>query len=152
MSRWSSTGNAAGERGSAAIELAAGVGLLVLPTVLLVLSLPTWAQARTAAEVAAREAARTVVLAEDPTGPAAKVAGRVTAETVLANHGHQLVGEPTFAWDRVRVVGGRVRQDQVAATVTVRMPAVAVPFVGSWAAFDWSTTHVEPLDIYRSVP
>ncbi|MDX1659732.1 MAG: hypothetical protein R3343_12995 [Nitriliruptorales bacterium] len=146
------SGNTVAERGSAAIELVAGVGLLVFPAVLLVLSLPTWAQARTAAEVAAREAARTVVLADDPMGPAATAAGRAAAETVLANHGRRLVGEPTFEWDRVDAAGGRVRQDQVAATVTIRMPAVAVPFVGSWAAFDWSTTHVEPLDIYRSVP
>ena len=152
--RWRRPRPAVADGGSAAIELVAGVGLLVLPTVLLVLSLPGWAQARTAADVAAREAARTVVLADDPTGAEALEAGRRVAGSVLANHGHTGRSVPEFTWEQIEVTGqeGRVRQQLVRVTVHVRMPAVSVPLIGSWAGFDWSVTHVEPVDIYRSVP
>ncbi|MDX1619401.1 MAG: hypothetical protein R3320_00320 [Nitriliruptorales bacterium] len=139
------------QRGSAAIELVAGTGLLLLPAVLLVLSIPGWAQAKTAAEIAAREAARSVALAADPESVHAAATGRETARSALQNHGHVPVAEPSFRWSHAEVRGG-LAQSQVEATVTVRMPALTVPFIGSWMSFDWSATHTEPIDIYRSRP
>lgn len=143
-----------GHDGSAAIEFTAGVALLLLPALLLVLSLPTWAEARTAAQVAAREAARTVVLAEDPSGPAAVGAAEQVAAEVLANRGQLPAGTPTFAWRAVTVDAGgsTVTQRHVEVLVGVRMPALSVPFIGRWASFDWHARHSEPLDLYRSLP
>lgn len=142
------------DRGSVAIELVAGVGFLLLPVALLVLSLPAWAQTHTMARTAAREAARTVVVAHDPSRPEAAAAGRRAAELVAANHGGALVAGPVFAWDRVDVGGDGepLVQDHVEATVTVRVPALAVPLLGEFGGFDWTVAHREPLDIYRSRP
>ncbi|MEI8001360.1 MAG: hypothetical protein WCI50_08415, partial [Actinomycetes bacterium] len=48
--------------GFAAIELAAGVALLLLPVTLLVVALPTWADRQTVARLAARDATRVLTL------------------------------------------------------------------------------------------
>lgn len=140
------------EPGSAAMELVVGTGFLVLPVALLVLSLPTWADTHTMARTAAREAARTVVLASDPTDTAALAAGRTAAATVARNHGGTLTGAPVFDWEHEAVAGseGTLTQPHVTVTVTVEMPALAIPLMGEWASFGWSVTHREPLDLYRS--
>lgn len=140
------------ERGSAAIELVIGTGFLVLPIVLLVLSLPAWAQTQMMARTAAREAARTVVLSADPTAAAALESGRVAAATVARNHGRALVADPRFDWEHEEVAGpeGTVSQPRVAVTVTVEMPGLAIPLIGEWTSFEWTVVHREPLDVYRS--
>lgn len=141
--RWS------GQGGFTVAEFAAGVGLLVLPVTLLVTSLPTWIETREAARVAAQQAARAVVTAPDrATGVAA---GSALASEVLANR--DVVMRGPVAVDGV--VGPPVTgaaPSLVTVTVTVEMPALTVPFVGAWAAFDHAVSHTQPVDRYRSFP
>lgn len=128
--------------GTTAAEFAAGVGFLVLPMVVLVLSLPGWFEARHAARVAAAGAARAVAVAEHPDEGLAQ-ARLLTAE-LLADHGvaaaHPLqVTSPDDG-----------RPGTVTATVTVRVPALQLPFVGPVAGFDHAVAHTQALDRYRA--
>ena len=59
---WSSN-DRSGERGYVAGELALGIGLLVFPVALLVLTLPTWSERQTTARSIAREVSRVVAVA-----------------------------------------------------------------------------------------
>ena len=129
--------------GHAALELALGAGLLLLPVTLLVLSLPTWAQHQAAARLASQQAARAVAMAGD--WEAGTRAGQVRAEEVAANHRVSLA-EP------VRFEGTLARGGSVTAVVTVTVPPMAVPLVGEVAGFRWSTSHTVPVDLYRSFP
>lgn len=149
---------ARGRDGTAAVELSAGLGLLVLPVVVLVASLPAWAAAQTAGRAAAREAARAVATAPDPT--LASDLAQEAAAVVAANHGHTLVGEvrlryaerpaPRPSW--LHPAAADPTQTEVTATVTVRLPALSLPGLGAVGAVDWSVSHSEPLDRYRSTP
>lgn len=131
------------ERGAASLELGLGAAVLLLPAAVLVLSLPTWVERQSAARVAAREAARTAVLAE--TSVAAFSAGERAAAEVAANHGL----EPDDL--DVTVTGTLERHGSVAATVTARFPAMAFFGFTDVAAFTWSVTHTEQVDRYRSI-
>lgn len=130
----------AGE-GYVAVELVAAVGLLLLPVVLLVASLPEWSERRHTAIVAAREAAAVAVegYPRDMTADAA-----LLAEEVAAIHG----------LDRdeidVRVSADLRRGGRVTATVTVDMPALNLPFVGRAGGFRWTTSQTRRIDEFRS--
>ena len=63
MSTRRSSGTARQADGFVALELAAGVAVLVLPVVMLVASLPGWFDRQSTARQAAREAARAITLA-----------------------------------------------------------------------------------------
>jgi len=134
------------ERGFVAIELAAGVALLIFPVALLVSSLPGWFDRQSLARQAARDAARAVVL-DGTCRPdvASAAAARITRGGGLepGDVSVELACEPGRALDRDSVV---------TATVTVDMPAVAVPLVGSVSAWRWTATHREPVDPYTSRP
>ncbi len=131
-----------GERGFIAIEWVAAVAMLLLPAVVLVATLPTWAERRHAATVAAREAARELQQ-QWPAGNADEA--ELVARYVAGDHG-------IAARDvSVRVVAVGVNPgDQIQVEVRVRMPAIALPGVASVAA--WTYTAVESLrvDDYRS--
>lgn len=146
MSRWAARRH--GEEGLVAAEYAAGVGFLLLPVSILVLSLPGWIGAVEAGRVAAQQAARAVVTAPDHAAGVAE-ARLLVAET-LANRGVGQVGEVAFAGS-LRHPGGDGPQELVTATVTVRVPAVHLPLLGSWAAFDRAVAHTQPVDRYRSI-
>lgn len=134
------------EGGFAAIELSAGVALLLLPVALLVLSLPEWSSRQGIARLAARDGARSVALAGacDP-GRADRVVAAIAAGAGLPD-------------DTLRVsldcaAGAPLpRGGTVTARVTVRMPAAAVPLIGSTAAWSWTAVHREPVDPYGSRP
>ncbi|MBW3659265.1 MAG: hypothetical protein KY457_11545 [Actinobacteria bacterium] len=136
------------EEGLVAAEYAAGVGLLLLPVSILVLSLPGWVGAVEAGRVAAQQAARAVVTADDHADGIA-AAQRLAAET-LANRGVTQVGAVTFD-GALRHRAGDEPQELVTATVVVRVPALQLPLIGSWAAFDRVVAHTQPVDRYRSI-
>ncbi len=130
------------QSGLVAIEWVAAVTLLLLPAVVLVGSLPTWAERKHAATVAAREAARQ--LERDwPDGDPARA--ELVARYVAADHG------VPAADVRVRVVaagaspGGQVRVD-----VRVRMPAIAVPGLARAGSWSYTATASFRIDDYRS--
>jgi len=132
------------EAGGIPIEFALGIGVLVVPVTLLVLTLPTWVERQSAARLAAQEAARTVVLADSLAAGIA--AGEDAAAHIAANHG---IDPADFA---VSFAGTLERGDAVTATIAARFPATAFPGFGDVAGFTWTVTATEHVDRYRSFP
>lgn len=132
--------------GFAAIELAAGVALLLLPVTLLVVALPTWADRQTVARLAARDATRVLTLrtvcdtaaATDAVREAERAGGLATGSLDLA-----VDCAPGAALPR----GGAVT-----VRVTVEIPALVVPALGAAGAWHWTATDVAPVDPYAAVP
>jgi len=137
-------GRGAAEDGSVPIEFALGIGLLLLPVAVGVLTFPTWVERQSLARLAAQEAARTVVLAADPA--AGYQAGTALAQRIAANHG---------APDAITAVtydGAPIRRGSITATVTVAIPLPGLPPFDLLPALAWTTSHTEPIDPYRSLP
>ena len=132
--------------GFAAIELSAGVAVLVLPVALLVLGLPQWSARQGVARVAARDAARVVtLLGWCDVASADAAVGRVATRAGLGSDALQVVldcasGAPL------------PRDSSVTARVTVGMPLLDVPGVGSAPGCSWTAGHREPTDPYGSRP
>jgi hypothetical protein len=129
------------EHGLVAVEWVAAIGLLLLPIVLLVATLPTWAERRHTATVAAREATR--VLARDwPNADASRAVA--VAREVAVDHGV----EPDEV-DVIVVSPGLARGDLARVVVRVTMPAVSIGAIsaGSW---QYSASEVRRIDDYRS--
>lgn len=133
------------EGGFAAVEFVAGLALLVLPMAVLVVSLPVWAETQSSARVVAREAARVLVGADDDAQ--GRAAATAMAGRVADNLGVELVGVPHFEGS---VEGPPGRESEVSATVTVRLPLLALPLLADLTAVDWTVEHREPVDAYRS--
>ena len=127
--------------GFVAIEWVASIALLLLPIVVLVATLPVWAERRNTATVAAREAVRRLV----NDWPNANVdAAAEIAREVAADHGVD-PGEV-----RLEVASaGAARASEVRVQVDVTMPAIAV---GNMRAGEWHYTAVavRRIDDYRS--
>jgi hypothetical protein len=134
------------ERGFVAIELAAGVALLVFPIAMLVATLPAWFDRQSLARQSARDAARAVVLdgvcRDDVASPAAL---RIARGGGVASNDVRVV---------LDCAPGRAlaRDGHVTARVTVEIPAVSVPLVGSVGTWRWTAVHSEPVDPYGSQP
>lgn len=133
------------ERGSASLELALGMAMLVVPAVMMVASFSVWLEARSFVRAAAAEGARAAVLAE--ADPAA--AGMLVVADMAAGRG--------FAAEEVAVsmCGGTVcvleRGGFVTAAVSIDVPLVVTPW-GEVGGVTVSYTHAEPVDAYRSLP
>lgn len=135
------------QEGFAAVELVAGIGFLVFPIAVLVISLPIWAETQTSARSVAQEAARAFALAgDDATGRARAVA---LADRIAENLDIEL-SAPLDLFGTVEAPPGR--PSEVSATVTVRLPLIPLPFFADLTAVDWSVEHREPVDAYRSRP
>jgi len=130
--------------GFVALELALGIGLLVLPLTMLVLTFPTWSEYQATATTAAAEAAREAVLAPDL--QEGRMLGEAVAREVFANHGLAR----TAVEVRWRGAGSLERGATVIATVTIRMPAAEIPGIGRVGSWHWTATHAEQVDRYRS--
>jgi hypothetical protein len=127
------------DRGFVLVEWVAAVALLLMPVVMLVATLPVWAERRHVATVAAREAART--LAND--WPHANTASAsAVAEDVAARRG---VGDARV---RVRSVGS-TRGGEIRVEVDVLMPAIAMAGmrIGSWR---YTAVAVRRVEDFRS--
>lgn len=135
-------GGGMNEKGSAPLELAMGIGLLVIPALIAVLSFAPWLEARAFVRAAAAEGARTAVLAGgDPTS-----AGIALVTDLASNRGYDA---------DIEMCGGAAcileRDSYVTARVTVDVPLIATPWgdVGGVAVEGF---HAEPVDLYRSLP
>jgi hypothetical protein len=132
------------ERGYVAAELALGIGLLVFPVALLVLTLPTWSERQTTARSIAREVSRVVAVA----GVCDRQRATKTGNDMARNLG-LAPGDIAVALDCP--VGARLpRGGSVRASVTVSVPAVDIPGIGGVGAWSWTAHHSEPVDQYRS--
>jgi hypothetical protein len=129
------------ESGFVAVEWVAAVALLLLPMVVLVASMPGWAERRNAATIAAREAARDLAN-KWPNGNVASAV--LVAQDVAADHG-------IAASDiDVRVVNlGQVRGDEAEVDVDVRMPAIGVDGMSA-GAWHYTARATRRIDDFRS--
>jgi len=136
----------ASERGFIAAELAMGIGLLVFPIALLVLTLPGWSERRATARVITREVARRI--ARD--GVCDRGAARALGVTMARNLGVPADG---IEVDVVCPGGAALTPGaDVEARVTVRMPAVEIPGIGAVGSWSWTARHREPVDRYGAAP
>lgn len=143
------TGQRAGERGGVPVEWALGVALLLLPVVMLVAVMPTWAERQSMARLAAREAARLAALADDPAS--GEAAGSALALEIAANHGVTAAEAGVSVHVPVDAAGAPSRGGVVTARVEVAVPLVTVPGFGAVGGWRIVATHHEPLDRYRSL-
>ena len=131
-----------GERGSGTVlEMIFVVGVLLLPTLMGLAQVLRWIDARSTAELAAQEAVRQAVLADDAASGAA--AGEAMARQIVANHGW-----PADALVSITIAGDLVAGQEVEATVTMEFPAIAFP-VGSFGGGTVTRSHSERVEDYR---
>lgn len=130
------------EEGFVTLELVLGLVVLILPIVLLVLTLPTWFARQNIARLAAQQAARTAILDDS------LVQGTAAAQQIGVNYGLS-GGDMTVGF---APSSGLQPGDAVTSQVTVRMPAVNIPGLGSVGGFTWTASFREAVDLYRSAP
>jgi hypothetical protein len=144
------------EEGFAAVEWTIGVGLIVLPIAILVASLPPWFERAAMARVMAQEAARAMVRA-DSWDEGAEAAEEL-ARQISANHGIEpdewcgLDAGCMWIGFGGTTPGMIERGTEIEVFVNVPMPGITVPFVGSVGEVGWTTSHVERVDDFRSIP
>jgi hypothetical protein len=127
--------------GFAAAEFVVFSGLIFLPLVILTAMLPTWIERQSLARQAAREAARTVALADDLAVGADRAT--VLTDELAANH-NTSPDELT-----VDIDGNHRRGGEITATATVAVPSLPVPYVPT-PRFTLTHTHAEQVDDYRN--
>lgn len=137
------------ESGHAAVELALGIGLLLLPAAVLVLGFGPWSERTVLATSAAAEGSRAAVIA------LSVEAGSVVVAEMAENFGLS-AGEVRVGWCGASPAasgGGDcsfVRGAAVEAVVEVWVPLITTPWGqigGVWV----SRSHVENIDLYRSL-
>ena len=132
------------EAGFVAAELAIGVGLLLFPVALLVLTLPSWSERQTTARAVAREVGRVVAVR----GVCDRASATRTAAVMAENLG---MAASELDVDLDCGDGARLeRGSDLGVAVTVRVPAVDIPGIGSVGEWSWTAHHDEPVDQYRS--
>lgn len=135
----------AGEVGEAAIELVAGLALILAPAVALAVTVPTWAETRYAVEAAAVEAGRLAARADR-----SELAAEELATQVVANHG--IDGDVTVEITVPTAADGRpARHGDATARVTATVPVVDLPAIGAVGGWPLTRTHHEPLDPWRGL-
>lgn len=153
-------GRSSSERGAVPIEFAVGIAVLLVPTLVLVLSLPQWVERTSLATAVAREAGRAVVVA--PTAADGIAAAHALAATMTVNHGLDpqdvtlcLVAHPADvpAPSGCGSVTRLERGMAVTTRVTVALPGTRIPAIGTASdGFQRTVTHTEEVDRYRSLP
>ena len=131
-----------GQRGSAPLSLVLGLGLLVIPILLLVLTLPTWESRTVDARDAAAAAARALVTSDSWDAGVAD-ANRVVQE-IASTDG--VGGELAVSYS-----GSLTRGGSVSARVTVTIPATEIPLIGAVGDLHYSSTSTQLVDEYRSL-
>lgn len=138
-----------GDSGYAPVEVALGIGLLLLPVAVVVMSFGPWLESRVVAEAMAAEASRAAVLALDVDQ------GSSVAAEIAANHGIDPEDFDVGWCGAVPDVGASgsctfERGSSVTVDVRVWTPAITTPWGevgGVWV----SMAHSEPVDLYRSL-
>lgn len=131
------------DRGTASVELALGMAVLVIPAVVAVLSFSPWLEARAFVRAAAAEGARAAVLAgADPSS-----AGAAAITDMAVGRGFESVG--------IEMCGGTTcvleRGGFVTARVSIEVPLFSTPW-GDVGGITVEGFHAEPVDAYRSLP
>lgn len=129
-----------GTVGVAALEAPLAIGFLLVPVAVLLLMVPTWREAQTVTAAAAAEAATLYATAPDPATGAA--AARDAVDRTATNSGRAL---------QLEVDGDWCRGCQITARVTVTVPAVAIPWIGSTGSFERTSTSTARISEFRSI-
>ncbi|MGH8912309.1 MAG: hypothetical protein ACRDVD_07340 [Acidimicrobiia bacterium] len=142
------------EEGSASLELALGMAMLVIPAVVMVASFSIWLEARAFVRAGAAEGARAAVLAEGD--PAA--AGTAVVADMATGRGFppdevtvSMCGGPSLAAGSGSGSCILDRGVLVTASVSVEVPLVETPW-GEVGGVKVAASHAEPVDAYRSLP
>jgi hypothetical protein len=115
----------------------------LLPIAMIVMLVPQWPERQTVARAAAKEAATIYATAPDAaTGVERAHAG---VRQAAANHGLP-AGAMHLALD-----GEWCRACTVIAAVTIEIPAVDVPMVGTVGSFQWTASSSARIDDYRDM-
>ena len=131
------------DRGFVATELVLGIAVLVLPVVAIVLTIPTWSERQTTARVIAREVARAVARSG--------VCDERFAADSAAEMGASLGLDPPARISLDCSAGSELAPgSDLQVSVTVTMPAVHVPALGSIGVWTWTARHRQPVDRYGS--
>jgi len=131
------------DRGATAVELPLAVGLLLLPVSVVVMMVPQWPERQTVARSVAKEVATLYANAPDRSS-GAELAQAAVAQAAT-NHGLP-DGSMT-----VTLSGEWCRACTVTADVTIDIPAVVVPLVGSSGSFTYTATSAARIDDYRNL-
>ena len=139
-----------GEEGLGTVAWILGVAVVVLPIAIALLSIPRWVERIELARGTAQDAARVVVRAPDLATGLERAQRLVeTASTEAGVSRGDACSDDCMA---LSVRGVLERGAEVTAIVSIELPGVAVPFVGSLAATTWQARHSERVDDYRSLP
>ncbi|MFO7548914.1 MAG: hypothetical protein R6X29_08630 [Acidimicrobiia bacterium] len=143
------------QRGSIPVELAAAVGLLLIPTALLVLSFGPWLERRTLVRTAAAEAARLEVVSDGDEEAVARLVAAWAGRNGLDAGGLQLAlcGGAATPADRplLSTCLPLRRGEIVAVEVRTVVPLVRTPF-GDVGGVTVTATAIEMVDRHRSLP
>jgi hypothetical protein len=144
------------EAGFTTPEWLLGIGLIIMPVIVIVASIAPWYQRANMATLIAQETARVMVLADD--WESGEAAARTLALEIANNHGFT-AGDwcaspaPDCLWMAIGSTSpGAIRRgSEISVQVEVPIPGVVVPGVGDIAEFQWSQSHTERVDDYRSI-
>jgi hypothetical protein len=130
------------EQGTATpLSLVLGLGLIVMPVLVLVLTLPTWEQRTVDAQDAARDAARALVMADD-WGDGVAAADQAVYEIVSSDG--LVPGDVSL-----RLAGSLAPGATVTASVTVLVPAGNFPGLGFIGTLHYTASSTEHVDASR---
>jgi hypothetical protein len=132
---------AIGDAGFAPLSLVLGLGLLVIPVLLLVLTIPTWIDRSVDARDAAANAARALATAD--TWADGQAAARQAVTEIATNDGIS-PADIQAGYSGSLVPGGTVT-----ATITVTIPAGVVPGVGHYGTVHYTASSTQHVDSYR---
>ena len=138
--KWRSEAGA--EAGAVPVEFAAAIAMLLLPVFVFVVTIAPVVERRTVAGRAAAEAARAFVVADDVAG--GEAAARSIVDQINAGH--------PFTLTLSSLTGYLDRGSVVSATVEVAMPVIIFPGVIEFDVADYTATHEEEVDLFRSLP
>jgi hypothetical protein len=129
---------------STALTLMLGVGFIVLPVMVVVLTVPTWEQRAVDAQDTARGAARALVMADD-WGDGVTAADEVVAQ-VIENDALP-PGDVT-----VQYSGSLSPGASVTASVTITVPVGELPGLGFVGTLHYTATSTDDVGSYRGSP
>ena len=129
----------------AAIEMILVLALILLPLLAGIAQIPRWVDAKSTADLAAQEAARTMVLADSWEG--GELAAAAVVAAVVENRGMD-VG----VVEGLAIGGELMRGGTIVVTVTIRVPPVVLPGFGPvGGSISLSRSASERVDDYREI-
>ncbi len=132
-----------GERGAGAVDLVMVSAFLLIPTAMLLLSLPLMVEYRSLADAAAREAVRACAAAPNP------VSGQARADKIAK----RILGDRGLSPVKPIICRGDWRPGRVVSvTVCVRVPAISVVGFGNIGSVNIERTYRERIESTRSLP